>query len=138
MIDFTLSCETVAADPGELSNMLRKFGQNSRIARMQKLRVYVDRNLVQPELGVHWMVRPLLDPSLATKCSLQTDPLELKPFDRILAEYNRTASGIFELSDLESCDVAIMPLHWDEVRGGYSWAARPDPGWPASTAPPCC
>jgi len=150
VIGFTLPCETVSLSPRPARILLRKPGQDSKIAdgsavsnghnhqdnsvlnrdlfirQMRKLRVYVDRDLIRPDLGVHWMVRPLLDTSLATKCSLQTDPLELRPFDRILAEYNRTASEIFELSDLQDCDVAIVPLNWDEVRGGFSWAAKPD------------
>jgi hypothetical protein len=93
---------------------------------MRKLRIYVDTNLIGPGLGIHWMIRPLLDPALADKCSPEADLSKIKPFDRILAEYNRSAAELFELSDIDGCDVAIMPLHWDEVRGGHSWAARPN------------
>ena len=37
------------------------------------------------------------------------------------------AQTLFQLTDLDSCDVAIVPVEWNEVRGGLtSWHATPD------------
>jgi len=100
--------------------------QPGHFSVMQKLKIFTDDSLIKEGMGVHWLVRPLLDPSLAQKCAESVPPGELKPFDRILAEYNRTAATMFELTDLESCDVVVLPVHWHEIRGGFGWIAKPN------------
>ena len=99
---------------------------------MRKLKLFTDESLILPGAGIHWLLRPLLNPGLAEKCSPTGDLSQLKPFDKILAIYNQRASSHFMLSDLDDCDAAIVPVHWDEVRGGYSWANRPNREWIAA------
>jgi len=98
----------------------------------RKLKLFTDESLILPGAGIHWLLRPLLTPSLAEKYSRAGGQSQLKPFDKILANYNQQASSHFMLSDLDDCDAAIVPVHWDEVRGGYSWANRPNREWIAA------
>ena len=93
---------------------------------MRKLRIFTDPSLIKDGMGVHWLVRPLLDPSLAERCAKSVPAQDLKPFDRILAQYNRSASSLFELTDLGNCDVVVLPIHWHEIRGGFGWIAKPN------------
>lgn len=98
----------------------------------RKLKLFTDERLIFPGAGTHWLLRPLLDPDLVKKCSQPGMRSQLKPFDQILTTYNQQANSHFELTGLEDCDAAIVPVYWDEVRGGYSWAARPNREWIAA------
>jgi hypothetical protein len=71
-------------------------------------------------------MRPLFDRTLQTSAEDESDDYSVRPFRNIVAKYNRVASDLFELSDLDSCDVAIVPVDWEHVRGGSKLAARPD------------
>ena len=71
-------------------------------------------------------MRPLFDPALGNSSEDGSADYSVRPFRKIVANYNRIADQLFELADLEKCDVAIVPVDWEHVRGGSRLVAKPD------------
>jgi len=91
--------------------------------------VFTDRSVVPRSGNIHWLMRPLLNPQLknsnVSNCEGDSADREVQ---KALAQYNRTAHSLFRLTDLEHCDVAVVPMDWTHIRGGHSWHATPDKG----------
>jgi hypothetical protein len=71
-------------------------------------------------------MRPLFDPALQDSAEDESDDYSVRPFRNIVARYNRVSSKLFELADLDSCDVAVVPVDWEHVRGNAKLIANPD------------
>ncbi len=93
---------------------------------MSPVKIHIDIDLVKPGYGMHWLIRPLVDTANDLQANGARKPNKDRPIERILSTYRGRAASIFELAPLEDCDFVVVPLNWHEVRGGYSWAAKPD------------
>jgi hypothetical protein len=71
-------------------------------------------------------MRPLFDPALQNSAEDDSYDYSVRPFRSIVAKYNRVAGDLFELSDLDNCDVAVVPVDWEHVRDNAKLIARPD------------
>lgn len=49
-----------------------------------------------------------------------------RAFHQIVELYNRQFSSLFQLSGLSEADVAMVPVDWEEARGGTRWRSTPD------------
>ena len=88
--------------------------------------VHTDRSLIPPNGNILWLLRPLLDPALTTAQPREgTDPADHE-VKKALARYYNASPEMFRYSELDDCDVAIVPLDWTQIRGGHSWHAKPD------------
>ena len=71
-------------------------------------------------------MRPLFEPGLRDSSEDQSADYSERPFRKIVAPYNRIAHELFELTNLEDCDLAVVPVDWEHVRGGSRLVASPD------------
>jgi len=88
--------------------------------------IFTDRRVIPPGGNIHWLVRPLLNPQLKYADPGKGKDPAGREVNKALAQYNRTAHTLFRLTDLEHCDVAMVPMDWTHIRGGQSWHATPD------------
>jgi len=93
----------------------------------QPVNIFTDPSVVPPGGNIHWLLRPLLNPQLrnANSPSPGRDSAD-REVKKALAQYDQTAHTLFRLTDLESCDVAVVPMDWTHIRGGHSWHATPE------------
>lgn len=97
-----------------------------RFAEVTKLRIHSDPTLSDAGNNVYWLLRPLFMPELKRSAEDESSDFSDRPFRKIVAEYNRRAHTLFELSDLATCDVAVVPVDWEHVRGGNRLAPAYD------------